>query len=101
MKKKKAPTKSRGRIDANHSTDVIAQRHRLLEALRKAGSTGISTIHARHKLNIMMPAARVHSLRHDLGLNVQMFWTDEIDPAGFEHHCALYILMPGKWKGAA
>jgi len=93
VKKKKAPTKSRGRIDANHSTDVIAQRHRLLEALRKAGSTGISTIHARHKLNIMMPAARVHSLRHD--------WTDEIDPAGFEHHCALYILMPGKWKGAA
>ena len=101
MRKRKAPTPIRDLKDSNQSTDLIAQRHRLLKALRKAGSDGVTTIYARHKLNIMMPATRVHELRHGQGFNVQTIWTNETNPEGYKHRCARYVLMPGKWKGAA
>lgn len=101
MKASKAPQKVAKRRISKGDTSLEAQRMRLLQALRKAGSKGVTTIQARHQLNIMMPAARVHSLRHDLGLNVQTIWTEETNPEGFPHRCARYVLLPGRYKEAA
>lgn len=101
MKKNKAPTTRRGPKEKKHDTNAAVQRQRLLQALREAGSDGINTIQARHDLNIMMPAARVHELRHGEGLNIQTIWTDEDTPEGYTHRVARYVLMAGKYQGVA
>ena len=101
MKKNKAPTTRRGQKENANSTNAADQRQCLLLALREAGNSGINTIQARHELDIMMPAARVHELRHDEGYNIQTIWTIEQTPAGNTHRVARYVLMSGKWKGAA
>lgn len=101
MKKNKAPTEGRGHKDNLNDTSPQAQRQRLLDALREAGSKGINTIQARRDLNILMPAARVHELRHDQHHNVQTIWTTELTPEGYPHRVARYVLMAGKWEGAA
>lgn len=101
MKKNKAPTTCRGPKYSQDSTSAADQRQRFLAALRDAGSAGINTIQARSELDIMMPAARVHELRHDQGHNIQAVWTTETTPEGKPHRVARYVLMAGKWKGAA
>ena len=65
-----------------NNTRAAAQRQRLLKALREAGSKGINTFQARHELNIMMPASRIHELRHSQGLNIQTVRTIKHDPEG-------------------
>ena len=47
---------------------AAAQRARLLDALR---CSPITTIEARRDLDIVMPAARIHDLRHRHGYNIQ------------------------------
>ncbi|MFM0569135.1 helix-turn-helix domain-containing protein [Paraburkholderia caledonica] len=67
------------------------QRARLLEALE----TGpLTTIEIRRDLDIMMPAARVWELRHRLGKNIAMVWTDRPTDGGRMHRVALYYLPP-------
>lgn len=86
---------------SNRDTNLEAQRQRLLAALRQAGNQGITTIQARHKLNILAPAPRVHELRHDFGHNIQTIWTTDTTPEGFPHRIARYVLLAGKYRGAA
>lgn len=99
MKKNKAPTTCRGPKDSPDSNSAADQGQRLLTALIDAGSAGINTIQARHVHGLMMPAARVHELRHKQGHNIQTFWTTETTPEGKTHRVARYVLMAGKWKG--
>ena len=101
MKKNKAPTEGRGQTSNVNDTNAMAQRQRLLAAFREAGSCGITTIQARHELNIMAPAPRVFELCHDFGLNIQMIWSTETTPEGYPHRVARYVLMAGKFKGVA
>ena len=84
-----------------HNTALEAQRQRLLAALQKAGGTGITTLQARHELNVMHPGGRIHELRNDYGLNIQTIWTTDTTPEGFPHRTARYVLLPGKFKGVA
>lgn len=67
------------------------QRARLLEAL-KCGP--LTTIEIRHDLDIMMPAARVHELRHIEDQNIDMHWVSRPTAAGNLHRVGMYVLMP-------
>ncbi|SAL80153.1 helix-turn-helix domain-containing protein [Caballeronia telluris] len=69
-----------------------AQRARLLAALE----TGpLTTLEARRDLDIMMPAARVHELRHRFGKTIVTERVSRQTEAGNDHVMALYVLLPG------
>lgn len=88
---KSATPKTTKRKFTDNSSE--AQRFRLLEALRLGP---VTTIEARHTLDILMPAARVHELRHGEGHNIEMIWVRRATAAGNMHRVALYALMPPK-----
>ncbi len=101
MPKKKATPKGSPKQSQHNSNSTHHQRQRLLDGLRHAGPSGLSTIELREQHDIMMPAARVHELRHRQGLNIHTVWDRECNAQGNEHPCGRYILFPGKWEGAA
>ncbi len=104
MKQKNTPaqnTKQGHQKTKFYSTNVNAQQQRLLKALENAGPDGITTIQARHELDILHPAGRVCELRHDHGKNIQTIWTVETNPNGGEHRVARFVLLPGKYKAVA
>ncbi|MBZ0106720.1 MAG: helix-turn-helix domain-containing protein [Sulfuricella denitrificans] len=76
----------------NHSgNSAAAQRQRLLVRLL----TGpLTTIEARRDLDILMPAARVHELRHREGLDIQTIRVSQETDSGIKHNVALYVLQP-------
>lgn len=82
------------------STSIIAQRTRLLEALRMAEIGGITTIHARECLDVMSPAPRIFELRHIHDDNIQTIWVWDENAQGNRHRTARYILFPGSYKEA-
>jgi hypothetical protein len=91
--KDKGAVASKQHTPTNHgsySNSSAAQRQRLLEWLRLHGS--ISTIDARDNLDIMMPAARVHELRHRFGYQIDMVWIKQPTDCGKLHRVALYVL---------
>lgn len=81
-------------------TSIIAQRTRLLEALRTAEIGGITTIHAREYLDVMAPAPRIFELRHIHDYNIQTIWVWDENAQGNRHRTARYILFPGSYKEA-
>ena len=99
MKKKRPPAGSQSHT-AN-SNAAAAQCQRLLEALRLAGSDGLTTIQIREQLDIMMPAARVHELRWGQGLNITLVWSHDRNAQGKHHTCGRYVLLAGKWRAAS
>ena len=68
------------------------QRARLLTALRHRS---VTTVQARRDLDIMMPAARVHELRHREGFDISTVWCDERTECGAVHRVARYVLKTG------
>lgn len=72
-----------------------AQRHRLLAYLH--AHTRITTLEARSKLDILMPATRVFELR-ERGVEIITHWREDTTPEGRSHRVAEYVLMPGKKK---
>ncbi|MCW5144302.1 helix-turn-helix domain-containing protein [Burkholderia cenocepacia] len=72
------------------SNDTAAQRHRILDFLCHYGS--LSTLDARHKIDVMHPAARVMELRR-LGHEIETIWSHETTPEGGKHRVARYHLM--------
>lgn len=72
---------------------------RLLQALQEAQGNGITTIQAREDLDIMMPASRVHELRHEQGYNIKSISSFDTNAQGNSHSCYRYVLMSGKWDG--
>jgi hypothetical protein len=91
--KKKSPTPDKKPRQSNksaHSTTTSAQRARLLAALRLGP---VSTIKARHDLDIIAPAPRIHELRHNAGHKILTVWRTETTPEGFSHRVAEYVLQ--------
>ena len=72
---------------------VEAQRLRLLAHLKQFGSA--TTIELRKSLDILMPAARVHELRHKLGYNITMARVFQPTDCGKLHRVARYFLHEG------
>lgn len=82
-----AQTKSQMQSIGN---DATAQRSRVLEFLRRHGS--LSTIDARHLIDVMHPAARVMELRRQ-GHDIMTAWAHETTSEGGAHRVARYHLM--------
>ena len=79
-----------GGFEFDHSPGAVAQRVRLLEALR---SGPVNTLQATEKLGIMRPAARVSEL-NALGYVIRTARTNARDAAGVWHKgIACYVLM--------
>lgn len=79
------------------STNVLplsaaAQRARILDYLQN--HRALTTLQARHLLNVMHPAARVMELR-DRRYNIVTNWRKDADSEGRLHRVAEYVLMPG------
>ncbi|MGE5470291.1 MAG: helix-turn-helix domain-containing protein [Bacteroidota bacterium] len=71
---------------------AAAQRARLLDALR---CSPVTTIEARRNLDILMPAACVHELKHKHGHNIQTIRIRQQTDSGKLHSVAQYVLMVG------
>lgn len=84
-----------------NNSSLAAQRNRVLEALRNAGSEGLTTIQLREDFDIMAPAPRIYELRWGEGYNIQLIWDRDENAQGHSHSCGRYILLSGTWKGAA
>lgn len=82
----------------SYSSSLTAQRSRLLKRLEVAP---VTTIQARHELDILAPAPRIYELRHNYGHNIQTHWQVEETPEGKPHRVALYVLLSGKYRGSA
>lgn len=77
----------------NGGNSSEAQRARLLTHLKEFGSA--TTIELRRDLDVMMPAARVHELRHRFGLNITMVRVYQPTDCGKVHRVARYFLHEG------
>lgn len=101
---KKAPLTNKGQqgfqitIQHSYSSSLTAQRARLLKRLEEAP---VTTIQARHQLDILAPAPRVYELRHNYGYNIVTYWQTQQTPEGHSHRVASYVLFPGKYVGRA
>lgn len=69
-----------------------AQRHRLLNDLRRKS---ITTIYARDELNILHPPGRVRELRL-MGYEIVTSWVWAKDHEGRGHRVGLYTLVSSK-----
>ncbi len=78
------------------STLLIDQRKRVLSALEQS-HRGLTTIELRELHDVMMPAARVHELRHQQGKNIKTIFSRARNAQGYEHTVAQYVLLDGKW----
>jgi hypothetical protein len=94
VKKEKGHPKAARKTLAAHYADLSAsaQRKRLLDALRCGP---VTTIEARRNLDILMPAARVHELKHRHGYNIQTLRTRQQTECGRLHSVARYVLLAG------
>lgn len=75
------------------SNSSEAQRARLLAHLKQFGSA--TTIELRRDLDVMMPAARVHELRHKFGYNITMARVYQPTDSGKMHRVARYFIHVG------
>ena len=66
-----------------------SQRHRILEFLQSGNS--LTTIQARHELDIMHPGMRVCELRKS-GFPIETHWVEDLTPEGGIHRVARYVL---------
>ena len=97
MNKKIGPNKASPNKQFNDTSSVV-QRQRLLKALRKGP---ISTIQARDELEILMPAARIHELRHKLGIAIGTRMRSLPTFNGKKHSVAVYFLEDAGIDGEA
>ena len=83
-----------GQYNTKNLTDLstAAQRARVLHHLQN--HRALTTLQARHLLNVMHPAARVMELRES-GYKIITRWRWDADSEGRLHRVAEYVLMPG------
>lgn len=75
-----------GKDSAGNS--AAAQRARILDALRVGP---VTTLDARHRLDVLHPAARVMELRK-FGQSIDTIWTTAENGEGRPHRVAKYVL---------
>lgn len=76
-----------------YDTSARAQRQRIEAWLREHGS--IDTLTARRELDVLIPAARIHELRHRHGLRIDLVWIDRPTDCGKTHRVGKYVLQVG------
>jgi len=74
-----------------YSNSLASQRQRLLNYLKQNRS--ITTLEARHILDIMHPSGRIKELKES-GYNIVTNWRVDTTPEGKDHRVAEYILVP-------
>jgi len=81
----------------SHYADLSAnaQRHRLLDALR---CDSVSTLEARHNLDILHPAMRVREMRLD-GYDIRTVRISADTGFGVKHSVARYVLFTEPERG--
>lgn len=72
----------------NYSINAESQRNRLLARLL---ISSITTLQARHELDIMNPSQRVFELKA-LGHNIKTHW-ETVDTGKAKHRVASYVLL--------
>ncbi len=82
----------------NFDNSNKGQRIRLLNRLRKSP---VTTVEARHELDVLSAPPRIYELRWNFGYNIKLFWTKGENPGGGSHRIGKYVLLPGKWRGGA
>ncbi|NTV69877.1 MAG: hypothetical protein HGA71_07000 [Azonexaceae bacterium] len=94
MKQEKGHPQAAEKHTDSHYADLSAeaQRKRLIDALRCGP---ITTIEARRNLDILMPAARVHELKHRHGFDIQTIRVRQETDCGKLHSVAKYVLVVG------
>ena len=94
MTKEKGHPKAAPSNPDSHYADLSAeaQRKRLIDALRCGP---VTTIEARRYLDILMPAARVHELKHRHGYDIRTVRVRQETECGKLHSVAKYVLMAG------
>ncbi|KTT64029.1 hypothetical protein NS383_17330 [Pseudomonas oryzihabitans] len=97
MDKKKADQQASPKHSTVENTTTQAQRARLLDALELGP---ITTIDARSRLNIMMPAARVKELR-SLGHPIVTHLRDLYDDQGRRHSRVAVYYLAGRGQEVA
>lgn len=71
---------------------AASQRGRILRWLK---SRSLTTLQARHDLDVMHPGMRVCELRK-AGHRIETVWTFDFTPEGYQHRVGKYILRPGR-----
>lgn len=94
--KEKADNKAgQEKTNSNNNTtngfSTAAQRAIVYARLKERGSA--TTIELRDECDIMMPAARIHELRHKYGHKIDMIWTHQQTSCGKVHRIARYVLL--------
>ena len=94
MEQEKGHPKAAPSNPDSHYADLSAeaQRKRLIDALHCGP---VTTIEARRNLDILMPAARVHELKHRHGFDIQTVRVRQETECGKLHSVAKYVLMAG------
>ena len=90
---KGAPSHGTPSTPRSNSNSAQDQRKRLIDWLITHGS--IDTITARRVLDILMPAARFHELRHRFGHNIDTVRIKQPTECGKLHTVAKYVLRAG------
>jgi len=92
MTKEKGHPQAAPKHTDSHYADLSAeaQRKRLIDALHCGP---ITTIEARRNLDILMPAARIHELKHKHGYDIQTFRIRQETDSGKLHSIAKYVLI--------
>lgn len=76
---------------ANHTDNSAgAQRARVYTWLKQFGSA--TTIELRRDCDCMMPAARIHELRHQFGIDIVTVWAHQPTDSGKLHRVARYVI---------
>lgn len=75
-----------------NDNSTASQRARILNHLQTVGA--LTTLQARHELDVMHPGMRICELRKR-GKHIITAWVDDITPEGHLHRVALYTLGKG------
>ena len=93
---KKSPHQGQGanstKLSNSEGNSAKAQRQRLLATLRSHGT--LTTLQARHNLDILHPAARVMELRAD-GHRIATIWKHDATGQTSRHRVANYVYEGG------
>lgn len=81
-----------------YNTVILAQQKVTINALI-TNHDGSITIQLREDYSVMLPAARVWELRHDVNYRVVTHWHTSENAQGHKHRNARYVLLPGQHKG--
>lgn len=74
-----------------HDNSAASQRSRILRHLQSTGP--LTTLQARHHLDVMHPGMRICELRKR-GYAIETVWVDDTTPEGFSHRVGKYLLKP-------